>query len=403
MDWETKRLKDLVTVNELTLSDSTNPNYEFDYVDIGSVSQFKIAETEIMSFFEAPSRARRIVRKNDILVSTVRTYLKAITYIDFEPKDLIVSTGFAVMTPKKKTNPKFLSYAIESDYFIDDVIKDSVGTSYPAINASKLESLKVLFPPESTQQKIASFLDSKTQNIDARIEILVKKKERYTKLRKALINEAVDGEGKEWKTVRMKDVFSFSKGLSITKENLEENGIPVINYGQIHSKQNKGVQINDSLIRFVNESYLETGEKSLTQQYDFIFADTSEDLEGCGNNVYVDRNETLFAGYHTIILRNKKHQDNKFLAYLFLSDNWRTQIRQSVCGIKVFSITQKDLAPVEIVLPSYEEQIQISNYLDQKTSAIDSIVSSITKQIDLLKIYRRALINEAVTGKLKIE
>ena len=88
MVWETKRLKDLVTVNELTLSDSTNPNYEFDYVDIGSVSQFKIAETEIMSFFEAPSRARRIVRKNDILVSTVRTYLKAITYIDFEPKDL---------------------------------------------------------------------------------------------------------------------------------------------------------------------------------------------------------------------------------------------------------------------------------------------------------------------------
>ena len=107
----------------------------------------------------------------------------------------------------------------------------------------------------------------------------------------------------------MKDVFSFSKGLSITKENLEENGIPVISYGQIHSKQNKGVQINDSLIRFVNESYLETGEKSLTQQYDFIFADTSEDLEGCGNNVYVDRNETLFAGYHTIILRNKKHPD----------------------------------------------------------------------------------------------
>ena len=403
MAWETKRIKDLVTVNELTLSDSTNPNYEFDYVDIGSISQFKIAETEKMSFFEAPSRARRIVRKNDILVSTVRTYLKAITYIDFEPKALIVSTGFAVMTPKKKTNPKFLSYAIESDYFIDDVIKDSVGTSYPAINASKLESLEVLLPPESTQQKIASFLDSKTQNIDARIEILVKKKERYTKLRKALINEAVDGEGKEWKTVRMKDVFSFSKGLSITKENLEENGIPVISYGQIHSKQNKGVQINDSLIRFVNESYLETGEKSLTQQYDFIFADTSEDLEGCGNNVYVDRNETLFAGYHTIILRNKKHQDNKFLAYLFLSDNWRTQIRQSVCGIKVFSITQKDLAPVEIVLPSYEEQIQISKYLDKKTSAIDAIVLSITKQIDSLKTYRRALINEAVTGKLKIE
>lgn len=403
MDWETKRIKDLVKVNELTLSDSTNPNYEFKYIDIGSINQFKITETETTSFFEAPSRARRITRKNDILVSTVRTYLKAITYIDFEPKDMIASTGFAVMTPKKNINSKFLSYAVEADYFIDDVIKDSVGTSYPAINASKLEALSIITPPIKIQQKIAQFLDEKTHNIDTKIELLEKKKKRYTILRHAIINEAVNGEGKNWNKVRMKDVFSFTKGLSITKENLEETGVPVISYGQIHSKENKGVRIEDSLIRFVNKSYLETGKKSLTEQFDFIFADTSEDLEGCGNNVYVDKDMTLFAGYHTIILRNKKHQDNKFLAYLFLSDTWRTQIRQCVCGIKVYSITQKDLAPVEIVLPSYEEQVKISNYLDKKTSAIDSIVENITKEIDTLKTYRRALINEAVTGKLKIE
>ncbi len=403
MDWETKRIKDIVKVNELTLSDSTNPNYEFKYVDIGSINQFKITDTETTLFFEAPSRARRIVRKNDILVSTVRTYLKAITYIDFDPKDTIASTGFAVMTPKKNINPKFLSYAVEADYFINDVIKESVGTSYPAINSSKLEALSIILPPIETQRKIANCLDVKIQNIDKKIELLKKKRENYITLRKAIINEAVNDEGKKWNKVRMKDVFSFTKGLSITKENLEEKGVPVISYGQIHSKENKGVRIDDSLIRFVNESYLETGKKSLTEQYDFIFADTSEDLEGCGNNVYVDRNMTLFAGYHTIILRNKKHQDNKFLAYLFLSDIWRTQIRQSVCGIKVYSITQKDLAPVEIVLPSYEEQVKISNYLDKKTSAIDSIVENITKEIDSLKTYRRALINEAVTGKLNIE
>ena len=403
MDWETKRIKDIVKVNELTLSDSTNPNYEFKYVDIGSINQFKITDTETTLFFEAPSRARRIVRKNDILVSTVRTYLKAITYIDFDPKDTIASTGFAVMTPKKNINPKFLSYAVEADYFINDVIKESVGTSYPAINSSKLEALSIILPPIETQRKIANCLDVKIQNIDKKIELLKKKRENYITLRKAIINEAVNDEGKKWNKVRMKDVFSFTKGLSITKENLEEKGVPVISYGQIQSKENKGGRIDDSLIRFVNESYLETGKKSLTEQYDFIFADTSEDLEGCGNNVYVDRNMTLFAGYHTIILRNKKHQDNKFLAYLFLSDIWRTQIRQSVCGIKVYSITQKDLAPVEIVLPSYEEQVKISNYLDKKTSAIDSIVENITKEIDSLKTYRRALINEAVTGKLNIE
>ncbi|MEE3485665.1 MAG: restriction endonuclease subunit S [Bacteroidales bacterium] len=402
MAWETKRIKDVVKVNELTLSESTDQNYEFKYIDIGSINLFKIAETETTTFLDAPSRARRIVRKNDVVVSTVRTYLKAITYIDFEPKDMIASTGFAVMTPQKNINPKFLSYAVESDYFIDDVIKNSVGTSYPAINALKLEALSIILPTLEIQRKIAAFLDSKTQNIDRRIELLQKKKERYIILRKAIINEVVNGDEKDWKICRMKDVFSFSKGLSITKADLVETGIPVISYGQIHSKQNKSVEIDDSLIRYVPESYLATEKNALTEQYDFIFADTSEDLEGCGNNVYVDRNETLFAGYHTIILRNRKHQDNKFLAYLFLSDSWRIQIRKSVCGIKVFSITQSDLAPVKIRIPPKAKQKQIVNYLDKKTSAIDSIVEKITKEIDTLKIYRRALVNEAVTGKLDI-
>ena len=145
----------------------------------------------------------------------------------------------------------------------------------------------------------------------------------------------------DWETKRIKDVFSFSKGLSITKEDLVEKGVPVISYGQIHSKQNKGVKIDDSLIRFVGEEHLTNGEKALTNKHDFLFADTSEDFEGCGNNVYVDRDMTLFAGYHTIILRNKKPQDCRYFAYQFNSDDWRTQIRKNVCGIKVYSIHKK--------------------------------------------------------------
>ena len=80
----------------------------------------------------------------------------------------------------------------------------------------------------------------------------------------------------------MRECFTFRKGLSITKANLEETGLPVISYGQIHSKENTGVALNDELIRFVNSSYLETGKSALVERNDFIFADTSEDLTGCG-------------------------------------------------------------------------------------------------------------------------
>lgn len=202
-----------------------------------------------------------------------------------------------------------------------------------------------------------------------------------------------------WETKRMKDIFSFCKGLSITKEDLRETGVPVISYGQIHSKQNTGVSIADHLIRYVDYSYLETDKKSLTRVHDFIFADTSEDLEGCGNCVYVDREMTLFAGYHTLLLKGKIEQDNKFLAYVFNTDFWRTQLRKNVCGVKLFSITQKNINAVFVSYPPLSEQQRIAAYLDKQTSSIDTRIALLEQKKEKYLILRKAVINEAVSPK----
>lgn len=139
-----------------------------------------------------------------------------------------------------------------------------------------------------------------------------------------------------WKCFPLKQYFEFGKGLPITKADLIEDGEKVISYGQVHAKYNTGVHVDARLTRYVSSDYLETNKSSLCSKGDFIFADTSEDREGCGNAVYVDTETPVFAGYHTIILRSDNN--NKFLAYLFLSDGWRSQIRQRVQGIKVFSL-----------------------------------------------------------------
>ena len=101
----------------------------------------------------------------------------------------------------------------------------------------------------------------------------------------------------DWEIVKLKNMFSFGKGLPITKENLTETGVPVISYGQIHGKYNSGVRLHDELIRYVPESYLTTNAESLVHEGDLILADTSEDVEGCGNCAYIDRNGQFFAGY----------------------------------------------------------------------------------------------------------
>ena len=123
----------------------------------------------------------------------------------------------------------------------------------------------------------------------------------------------------EWEIRSLKYLFDFGKGLPITKADLKESGIAVISYGQIHSKLNTGTHVTDDLIRFVDEQYLSSNYESIVKQKDFIFADTSEDLDGCGNCVYIDTDIQLFAGYHTIILRSRNNNDNKYFAYLFKS------------------------------------------------------------------------------------
>lgn len=222
----------------------------------------------------------------------------------------------------------------------------------------------------------------------------MKKYEAYKNSGVEWIGEIPEG----WNTNRMKFLFSFSRGLNITKADLTKVGIPVISYGQIHSKQNTGTAVQDCLLRYVPAQVTESHQECKTKVGDFIFADTSEDKEGCGNCVYIDR-DGIFAGYHAIVL-DGKGQDNKYFSYLFKSDEWRSQIRSKASGVKVFSITQSIMSDCSLLIPSKEEQHAIAAYLDHKVGKIDASVAAIDKQIEDLKAYRQSIISEAVTKGL---
>lgn len=203
---------------------------------------------------------------------------------------------------------------------------------------------------------------------------------------------------KEWGIKPLKALFSFGKGLPITKENLKENGIPVISYGQIHAKWNSGTTLHDELKRYVDNKYLKTNPSSLVKKGDFILADTSEDREGCGNCAYIDKDETLFAGYHTIILKSLCNCDNKYFAYLFITDAWRSQIRMRVTGVKLFSISKRILANTSVIIPCNANEIV--SFLDKKCTQIDKLIENQQKQIEKLKAYKQSIITETVTKGL---
>lgn len=192
-NWEVKSIKYSVNERKEQLNSQTNPYDEINYVDISSVSYTKgVEKIESLEFKDAPSRARKIVYHNDIIISTVRTYLKSIDRINYNIP-LIVSTGFCVLKPKNHISANFLEYAIKSDYFTNQVEQFSTGIAYPSITSRALLSLNFIEPPLNEQQEIFQYLDDKVSTIDRLIEDKTKVVEELENYKKSLIYEYVTG------------------------------------------------------------------------------------------------------------------------------------------------------------------------------------------------------------------
>lgn len=198
--WEVKRLKDVCSINLNALLENTNSNFVFNYVDIGSVSlENGIFKTEEYTFKNAPSRARRIAKIGDTIISTVRTYLKAIDFIDEVKSSYIYSTGFAILQPMKFINPEFIAYFVRSDAFTVQVTVNSKGMSYPAINSTDLGRLTVVHCEEIEQQMIIEYIKSNNSKISTSVSLIEQEIEKLKEYKAILINSAVTGKIKVYK------------------------------------------------------------------------------------------------------------------------------------------------------------------------------------------------------------
>ncbi|WP_221886149.1 restriction endonuclease subunit S [Vibrio cholerae] len=194
--WEIKPMKRWVLLNARTLGQKTRPDFEFRYVDIGSVQTGRLVkEPERIRFDAAPSRARRVLRRGDTIISTVRTYLKAIWYVGEDADDLIASTGFAVLTPGRCVEPEYLGYVIQSSPFVNRVTANSIGIAYPAIAETVLGRFPVALPPTvDEQQAIVARIKTESAPLDdaiARTEEEIKLIREY---RDRLIADVVTGQ-----------------------------------------------------------------------------------------------------------------------------------------------------------------------------------------------------------------
>ena len=296
-----------------------------------------------------------------------------------------------------------------------------IQTAIPQITVSQVNDNPLLYPPIEEQKAIADFLDKKTHQIE---EFITKKQKLITLLeekKQTLINQCVtqgldssislkdsgvEWLGKiptHWGVKKLKLLFGIGSGLGITKADFVSSGIPCVSYGEIHSKYPCRLDTKIHSLPYVSEDYLESKPQALLKKGDFVFADTSEDIEGSGNFTSVQSDEPVFAGYHTIVLKPKTQRiHSPYFSFLFDSLAMRNQVRKEVCGVKVYSITKSILREIQCLIPPLEEQKAIAEYLDTQIAKIDLAISKIKSQINLIKEYKSTLISEAVCGRIGI-
>lgn len=402
------RLKDLVYINSSTLPEDTNSSYCFNYIDISSVSgEGGISMDTCYNFGEAPSRARRIVKKGDVLISTVRTYLRAIAAIDFDAKDIVASTGFAVCSPKKNIASKYLSYAVRNNLVIADICKESTGVSYPAIPAARLSSIEIPFCEIAEQRAIADYLDKKTAEIDTQISLLENKQKAYEKLKCSLIDKVVtcglnpDVELKDsgidwigeipvhWEVKRLKSIFSECKEISSTGN---EDLLSVSEYYGVARR-----------LDVMDEDEYDTRADSLVgykicKKDDLVINIMLAWKRGLGFSDYdgivspayaVYRGKNIVPHYYHYLLRT-----NKYIAEFKRNSKGIIDSRLRLYSDRFFTINT--------IVPPLEEQLAVADYLDKKTAEIDECISLTDKKIKAYKRLKQSLIDEVVTGKRKI-
>lgn len=406
-NWETRRLKYVASCNDEVLAEDTEPELDLLYVDIGNVdSSFGITKKEEMRFGSAPSRARRRVRHGDVIASTVRTYLRAIAPIlDPEP-NLVVSTGFAVIRPRKHLEPGFAAYALRAPYFVDAVVARSVGVSYPAINASDLIDLPIALPPLDQQRSIAARLDRETARIDALLEKKRRQIELLRERRAAFISTVV------------------TRGLNRNTP-MRSSGIEWLGETPKHWR----IARAKILLREIDERSTTGQEELLTvshitgvtprseKEVTMFMAESLEDYKKCEPNDLVINTMWAWMGalgiapsagivspsYNVYRFRDEASEP-LFYDYLFRTPRFAAAMRCQSKGIWTsrLRLYPEEFFEIRLPVPPREEQRAIVDAIRKETGSYTTLQGKIEESIERLREYRTTLISAAVTGKLNV-
>ncbi|WP_282777169.1 restriction endonuclease subunit S [Phaeodactylibacter xiamenensis] len=228
MKWERVELGTLVEKVKKCLPEKETPNTNIKYVDISSIDRISksVDRHSIQSILgtEAPSRARQVLKPDDILVSTVRPNLNAVAAIPDSLDGSIGSTGFSVLRPLHgKLLSKYLLYFVQSEYFINQLMQRATGASYPAVSDKIVKETQIPLPPLSEQRRLAARLD-KADAVRQKSRALV---DAYAELGRSVFLEVFGDPVRNergWEVVELGEISEVVTGNTPPRSNKEYYG-----------------------------------------------------------------------------------------------------------------------------------------------------------------------------------
>ena len=417
--WEYKPLWSVVTCNDDALEKGLSADDEIRYVDISAVTHDQgISRAEVMSIANAPSRAQRRAKSGDVVVSTVRTYLKAIAEVSDNFADCVFSTGFAVLRSRSNVlHSRYLKWLVLNDLLVQAIEAHSTGVSYPAINASELLKLKIPLPPYDQQVKICEMLDHETGRIDA----LIKKKTSFIELlkekRQALITQAVTkgldpnvpmcDSGVEWigivpegwRVGRVRWYSQIQSGIAIGSKPVLSHSIE-LPYLRVANVQDGHLDLRE--MKAVSIPRNQVARYSLMEGDVLMNEGGDNDKLGRGA-VWRCEFEPCLHQNHVFAVRPTKGLMSEWLALYTQSQPAKAHFRVSAKqSTNLASISSTNIKELILPIPSLDEQVSILEKLGQQSGLLDKLVKRTQDSIELLKERRSALITAAVTGQIDL-
>ena len=357
--WPQVRLGDVC--DDKITSISSKENFDIIYIDISSIDN----KTKCISSYtkipakKAPSRAKQILKLNDILVSTVRPNLNAVAINTLEEDTVVVgSTGYCVLRSTEKIENKYLFYFCQSPTFIGQLVKRAKGASYPAVSNADVKNIKIPLPPLPEQRRIAAVLDQVSSLIAlrkaqlAKLDLLVKA--RFVEM------FGTENEFSMWQCGTVADVANVFVGVVIKPAQYytdKRNGIPAFrsqNIGCMKVKDNDWVY-------FTEEGHLKN-KKTIINENDVLVVRSGTPGIACVASAKC-------SGYNAvdiIIVRPHQNQINPvFLAMFTNMPHGRNQIKEKTGGAAQQHLNIRSYESMKIIRPPLNLQNQFSAFVKQ--------------------------------------